>query len=143
MTTKRSSSPKLVAYSDGGSRGNPGEAACAAIVQDADGNNLLRRAERIGKATNNVAEYRGVIMALELCQQLGAANVSLRIDSELIVKQLQGAYRVKHPDLKPLYERVRILKSSFPRCTVTHIPRAKNAEADKLVNAALDGKDIE
>ncbi len=133
----------LIAYADGGSRGNPGKAACAAIVTDVAGDELLRRARTIGKATNNVAEYEGVRLALELCQELGAGGVTLRLDSELVVRQLQGRYKVKHPDLLGRYDDVRMLISGFHDFHVEHIPRAQNALADKLVNAALDGKDLE
>jgi ribonuclease HI len=130
----------IVAYSDGGSRGNPGLAACAAILYDADGDELVRRSRRLGKATNNVAEYEGVVLALELCGQLRASDVTLRVDSELIARQIQGTYKVKHASLKPYHERIGELASAFASFTVEHIPRAQNAEADKLVNAALDGK---
>jgi len=131
----------LVAHSDGGSRGNPGKAACSAVVYDSDGEELLTRAKEIGVATNNVAEYEGAVLALELCRELGASEVQLRVDSELIAKQIQGSYRVKHPDLKPYYARVMELLGSFESCSVVHVRREKNTRADALVNACLDGKD--
>ncbi len=133
----------LIAYADGGSRGNPGRAACAAVITDTSGAELLRRARKIGKATNNVAEYEAVRLALELCAELGASEVTLRIDSELVVRQLEGRYKVKHPDLLERYDDVRMLISGFHDFRVEHIPRAQNALADKLLNAALDGKDLE
>lgn len=133
----------LLAYADGGSRGNPGKAACAAVITDRDGAELLRRARKIGKATNNVAEYEAVRLALELCAELGASDVTLRLDSELVVRQLEGRYKVKHPDLLGRYDDVRMLISGFDEFRVEHIPRAQNVLADKLVNAALDGKDLE
>jgi len=133
----------LVAYADGGSRGNPGEAACAAVITNAAGEELLRRHKRLGKTTNNVAEYQGVILALELCRELGAAEVQLRLDSELVVRQIDGRYRVKHPDLARLYARVRELSRAFTGFEAAHIPRAENAVADGLVNAALDDKDVD
>ena len=133
----------LIAFADGGSRGNPGKAACAAVVTDAAGAELLRRARKIGKATNNVAEYEGVRLALELCAELGASQVTLRLDSELVVRQLEGRYKVKNADLLARYDDVRALISGFHDFRVEHIPRAQNTLADKLVNAALDGKDLE
>ena len=133
----------LVAFADGGSRGNPGKAACAAVVTDAAGAELLRRARKIGKATNNVAEYEGVRLALELCAELGASEVTLRLDSELVVRQLEGRYKVKHPDLIKRHDDVRMLISGFREFRVEHIRREENLLADKLVNAALDGKDLE
>jgi ribonuclease HI len=139
----RSGELKLIAYADGGSRGNPGRAACAAVITDKNGAELLRRARTIGKATNNVAEYEAVRLALELCAELGASDMTLRLDSELVVRQLEGRYKVKHPDLLGRYDDVRILISGFRNFRVEHIPRAQNTLADKLVNAALDGKDLE
>lgn len=131
---------EITAYSDGGSRGNPGEAACAAILYDAEGEELLRRSKRLGRATNNAAEYEGAVLALELCGQLRASKVVLRVDSELIARQIQGTYKVKHPSLKPYHARVTEMAAAFAAFRVEHIPRKQNAEADKLVNAALDGK---
>ena len=133
----------LVAYADGGSRGNPGKAACAALICDADGAELLRRAKLIGKATNNVAEYQGVLLALGLCRELGASDVTLRLDSELVVRQLEGRYRVKHAALAPLYENARELAKHFKSLDVEHVPRKENKVADDLVNAALDGKELD
>jgi ribonuclease HI len=133
----------LVAYADGGSRGNPGEAACAAVITDSEGAELLRRSKRLGKATNNVAEYEGVLLALDLCQQLGAAEVRLRLDSELVVRQIDGRYRVKHPDLARLHRRVCERARSFDRLVVEHVRREENAVADSLVGAALDDRDVD
>ncbi len=130
----------IVAYSDGGSRGNPGRAACAAILYDSDGDELVRRSRRLGRATNNVAEYEGAVLALELCGQLRARDVTLRVDSELIARQVQGKYKVKHPDLKPYHASVVELSRAFTSFSIEHVPRKDNSEADKLVNDALDGK---
>jgi ribonuclease HI len=131
-----------VAYSDGGSRGNPGEAACAVILFDNSGSELLRRAKRLGKATNNQAEYEGVIYALELAGQLGTKKLEIKSDSELVVRQLEGTYKVKNLGLKPYYARANSLVDDFRSVSVTHIPRKENKLADKLVNACLDGKDL-
>jgi ribonuclease HI len=131
---------RLTAYTDGASRGNPGNAACAVIFYDGDNEELLRRSKRLGVATNNVAEYEGVILALEFAGMLGAQDLEIRLDSELVVKQLNKQYKVKHPTLKPLYERARILMGAFRRVGVSHIPRADNRLADKLANDELDGK---
>jgi ribonuclease HI len=131
-----------VAFSDGGSRGNPGEAACGVVICDGDGNELLRRAKRLGRLTNNQAEYEGVIYALELAGQLGAKKLEIRMDSELVVRQLEGRYKVKNEGLKPYHRRACDLVGEFQSVALTHIRRTDNKEADKLVNAALDGKDI-
>ncbi len=133
----------VVAHADGGARGNPGPAACAAVVYAADGSELLRRARTLGSATNNVAEYAGAAMALEACAELGAREVTLRLDSELVVRQLEGRYRVRNAGLKPWYARVRSLCERFDRVRVEHVSRGDNALADALVNAALDGRDPE
>jgi ribonuclease HI len=130
----------VVAYADGGSRGNPGRAACASILYDATDAELLRRYRLLGRATNNAAEYEGVLLALGLAAELGARTVRLRIDSELVVRQIQGSYKVKNADLKPLHARVIALTGRFDRFSVEHVRRKDNAEADALVNAALDGK---
>ena len=138
----KGSLPEAVVFCDGGSRGNPGQAACGVVVLDGDGNELLRRAKLLGRATNNQAEYEGVIYALELAGQLGAKKLEVRMDSELVVRQLEGTYKVKNEGLKPYYARACDLVAEFQSVALTHIPRAKNKEADKLVNAVLDGKDL-
>ncbi len=133
----------LIAYADGGSRGNPGESACASLITTADGEELLRRAKRLGKATNNVAEYEGVLLALDLCKELGAARVTLRLDSELVVRQIEGRYKVKNPDLMQLHHRVVLRTRMFEKLEVEHIPRKENAVADAMVNACLDNKELD
>ena len=132
---------KIVAFSDGGSRGNPGPAACAAILYDDGGDELLRRAKKIGTATNNVAEYEGVVLALELAGQLRASDLVLKLDSELIVRQIQGSYKVKNEGLRPYHARAVELIAGFPSFSIEHVRRSKNKEADKLVNDTLDGKE--
>jgi ribonuclease HI len=133
----------LIAYADGGSRGNPGKAACGAVVCNAQGDELLRRGRFLGKTTNNVAEYEGVLLALALCRELNATHVTLRLDSELVVKQLEGSYRVKHPELVRLHTRVRELAESFASLEVEQVPREENKIADALANAAMDGKELD
>jgi ribonuclease HI len=133
----------LIAYADGGARGNPGEAACASLITNEQGEELLRRARRLGKTTNNVAEYEGVLLALDLCKQLGAAEVTLRLDSELVVRQIEGRYKVRHPDLMQLHHRVMLRKRTFEDLHVEHIPRKENAAADAMVNACLDDKELD
>ena len=140
MTPK---SLSVVVNSDGGSRGNPGEAACAAVVCDEKGNELLVRAKRLGKATNNEAEYRGVLLALEMCKELGAASVKLLIDSQLVERQIKGLYKVKKAELKPYHATALLLSRRFEGFSVEHVRREQNVRADALVNAALDDKEIE
>ena len=129
---------KVILYTDGASRGNPGPAAIGAVIKDGQGRVLAHISKRIGKTTNNQAEYLAVIAALEEADRLGAAAVEIRSDSELVVKQINGSYRVKHPALKPLYRQVKELQSSFQSCAAASIPRRQNREADSLCNAALD-----
>jgi ribonuclease HI len=108
-------------------------------VSSADGQVLEELAARIGPATNNVAEYRAVLQALERAQHLGATEVELINDSELVARQLTGAYKVKHPAMKPLHEQALGLLAGFERWSIRTVPRAQNAQADALVNQALDG----
>jgi ribonuclease HI len=129
---------KLVVNVDGGARGNPGPAAIGAVVSNADGDVLQEIAERIGVATNNVAEYRALIRGIEAARALGADELAIVGDSELVARQLTGTYRVKHAALKPLYAEV-LRALNGVRWTVRTVPRAHNSRADALVNAALDG----
>ena len=131
-------SRKAIICTDGASRGNPGPAAIGAVIKDEHNRLIARISRRIGKATNNQAEYRAIIAALEEAVRLGATHVELNSDSELIVRQISGRYRVKNAALKPLYQQVKLLQGLLESCTVTHIPRWRNKEADKLTNAALD-----
>jgi ribonuclease HI len=126
---------------DGGSRGNPGIAAWAVAVFDDDGAYVEGHAGTLGRATNNVAEYHGLLETLHLATARGAASVEIRSDSELIVRQINGQYRVKHPDLKPLYARAKKLIEGFRSFRITHVRRDQNRDADRLVNAALDRVD--
>jgi ribonuclease HI len=129
---------KLVVHVDGGARGNPGPAAAGAVISTPDGEVLDEVGETLGVATNNVAEYEGLLLGLRRARALGASEVDVYNDSELVARQLTGAYKVKHPALRPLYEQARAELDAFDRWSITSVPRAQNARADALVNAALD-----
>jgi ribonuclease HI len=132
---------KILIYTDGGSRGNPGPAACAAVVQSADDNQtLIAEGKFLGHVTNNVAEYEGVLLGMDLARRLGARRIEIRSDSELLVRQLMGQYRVKNPGLKPLYDRVRQGLDDFDAVEIRHVGREQNVEADRLVNETLDAQ---
>ena len=130
---------KVIVHVDGGSRGNPGPAAGAAVLTSADGEMLSMDSALFGVTTNNVAEYRGLLLGLERAHALGAREVEIINDSELVARQLTGAYKVKHPQLRPLYEQALAALRSFDRWSIRSVPREQNADADALVNAALDG----
>ena len=129
---------KAVIFVDGASRGNPGPAAIGVTIKDERGELITFISRRIGKATNNQAEYRAIIAALEEAVRLDVKQVDIKMDSELVVKQINGEYRVKKATLKPLYQQVKQLQGLLRGFTVTHIPRQRNFEADKLANKALD-----
>ncbi|HET9299366.1 MAG TPA: ribonuclease HI family protein [Candidatus Polarisedimenticolaceae bacterium] len=123
---------------DGGSRGNPGPAAWGVAVLGEDDAYLEGRAGTLGRATNNTAEYEGLLAALEMAAERGADEVEIRADSELIVRQVQGLYKVRHPDLKPLHAEAMRRIRLIPRFRIVHVPREDNRHADRLVNLALD-----
>jgi len=128
-------------HTDGGARGNPGPAAIGAIVADpltSPPTRLATVSERIGDATNNVAEYRAVIAGLEAAREHPARLLRLRADSMLVIRQLEGAWKVKQPHLKPLHARALELLREWPEVELAHVPRHENTDADLLVNAALD-----
>jgi ribonuclease HI len=129
---------RLVVHVDGGSRGNPGPAACAAVLATPEGDVVGEAKETIGVATNNVAEYRAVLLGLRTAAELGATEVELVNDSELVAKQLTGAYKVKHAAMKPLYVETLQALQGFGHWSIRSVPRAQNADADALVNQALD-----
>ena len=129
---------KVVVHVDGGARGNPGPAAAAAVVSTPDGNVLDEAAVTLGTTTNNVAEYRGLLLGLERARALGATEVEVVNDAELIARQVNGIYKVKHPDMRPLHAAALEALGAFDRWTVRTVPRAQNADADALVNQALD-----
>ncbi|MEU7767944.1 bifunctional RNase H/acid phosphatase [Nocardia sp. NPDC049190] len=129
----------VVVEADGGSRGNPGPAGYGAVVYDADHATVLaERREFLGVATNNVAEYRGLIAGLEAAAELGAESVAVRMDSKLVIEQMSGRWKVKHPAMIPLADRARRLVAGFTRVSFTWIPRERNAHADRLANEAMD-----
>ena len=129
---------KLVVHVDGGSRGNPGPAAAAAVLSTPDGDVVDEAARTLGSTTNNVAEYRGLLLGLERAAALGATEVDVINDSELIAHQVTGRYKVKHPDMKPLHAEATRRLQQFTSWSMRNVPRAQNADADALVNQALD-----
>ena len=133
------SEPTATVHIDGAARGNPGPAAYSLVLRR-PGLPVIEEAEPIGKATNNVAEYTALVRALERASELGVKALAVFSDSELLVKQMNGEYRVKHPDLQELYQEAQALRKRFDRVTLTHVRRAENADADRLGNQALDGK---
>jgi probable phosphoglycerate mutase len=128
----------VTAYIDGGSRGNPGPAGYGVRIEDAEGQSLDEFHAAIGVATNNVAEYEGLLAALRWASARGVRALRIRSDSELLVKQMRGEYRVKHPGLQPLHETARRLIAGFRSVRFEHVKRALNAHADRLANQAMD-----
>lgn len=127
----------VIGYADGGSRGNPGPAACGALLMQNE-SIIATVSEFLGTATNNVAEYTGLVRILEKARELGVKRLEVRMDSELVVKQMLGAYRVKNPGLMPLFQKARELARSFPQLKIVHVRREFNKNADRLANEALD-----
>jgi ribonuclease HI len=125
-------------FTDGASRGNPGPASIGAVIYDEAGREVHTISGRIGRATNNEAEYQAAVAALEAAVALGAENVELRMDSELVVRQLEGRYRVRNPRLKPMFGRLLDLRRKFASFRARSIPREQNRRADELANLALD-----
>ncbi|HEY0316895.1 MAG TPA: ribonuclease HI family protein [Solirubrobacterales bacterium] len=130
---------KVTVNVDGGARGNPGPAAIGVVVRDEEGEMLEERGERIGRATNNVAEYRALLLGIELAAQHGAGELELIGDSELIVRQVEGRYKVKDATMRELHTEVKRALAGFDNWTIRHVRRENNAEADRLVNEVLDG----
>ncbi|MBV8067392.1 MAG: ribonuclease HI family protein [Candidatus Eremiobacteraeota bacterium] len=125
-------------FADGGSRGNPGPAASAAVLIDPSGELLEEVGAYLGVATNNVAEWTALLLGLEAATKRGIRRLKVRLDSELVVKQLRGEYRVKHAGLQPLHQRALRLLRGFAEVEIRHVPRKQNALADGLVNRVLD-----
>ena len=129
---------KITVHFDGGSRGNPGPAAAAAVAYDADGEELTDRVALVGEVTNNVAEYRALLLAVSLATDLEADEVEFVGDSQLIVRQITGEYKVKKADLKPLHAEAKAALTAVPKWSITDVRRESNERADELLNEALD-----
>jgi ribonuclease HI len=128
----------LIVSCDGAARGNPGPAGAGSQITTPDGEVVAEIAEGLGETTNNVAEYTAVILGLEQAQELGATEVLLRSDSQLLINQINGVYRVRTPHLQPLHRRVRKLAAGFGSIRFEHVPRERNTEADRLANIGVD-----
>ncbi|MBC8123818.1 MAG: ribonuclease HI family protein [Gemmatimonadaceae bacterium] len=131
---------KILIYSDGASRGNPGPAGAGAVLIGEDGGILATEYQYLGTATNNLAEYSGAILGLQKAIELGATQVTLRADSELLIKQLKGQYKVKNEGLKPLYQQALSLLKNFKGVVLEHVPREANKLADRAANQAIDNR---
>ena len=127
-------------FTDGASRGNPGPAGAGVVLLDDKGRELCTRAEYLGRCTNNVAEYRALILGLQAAREIGCMKPAVFLDSELIVRQITGRYKVKNATLKPLFAEVRNLLQGFDSYTIAHVPRAQNSRADELANRGIDEK---
>lgn len=128
-------------YTDGASRGNPGEAGAGVAILDEQGNELVATGEYLGQCTNNEAEYRALLLGLAKCKELGQGRIKTHLDSELIVKQILGQYRVKHPNLIPLFQETMQRLSGFASFNITHVRRENNSRADQLANQAIDNQE--
>jgi len=131
---------KAIIYTDGGSRGNPGPSALGVVVTEESGKVLKEYSHYLGEVTNNQAEYEAVIFALQKAKQLRIKEVELRVDSELIGRQLLGMYKIKDPDLQPLFIKAWNLRLDYDKVDIKIIPREQNKKADKLVNRELDSR---
>ncbi|MDO4793027.1 MAG: ribonuclease HI family protein [Filifactor alocis] len=135
---------EVMIHTDGGSRGNPGPSAIGVLIENTDASKEYRLGMKIGETTNNIAEYSALCKALELCTENGVTQVEVYLDSELVVKQIRGLYKVKNQGLRPYYEKVMNLIAGFELFSIHHVPRSENKVADSLVNRALDeGRKIE
>ena len=128
----------IVAYIDGGARGNPGPAGYGVRIEDEMGGLITEFSGFLGSATNNVAEYNGLLAALRYAREQGHRKVRIKSDSELLVKQMRGEYRVKNPGLQPLFQHARTLAEDFDRIVYEHVRREQNKDADRLANIAMD-----
>jgi ribonuclease HI len=128
----------IVAFIDGGARGNPGPAGYGVRIEDEHGDLIDELHGFLGSSTNNVAEYHGLLAALQYARQHGHRNVRIKSDSELLVKQMKGEYRVKHPGLQPLFRKAQTLAAALDRVAFEHVRRDQNKDADRLANLAMD-----
>jgi ribonuclease HI len=129
---------RLILYADGGARGNPGPAGAGACLEDGEGHVIAEVCEYLGETTNNVAEYSALRLGLQEALKHRPASLKIRLDSQLIVRQLDGSYQVKQPHLQELHREVRALLEKFPHYEIEHIPREQNERADRLANQAMD-----
>jgi ribonuclease HI len=129
---------KYIVHTDGAARGNPGPAAIGVVIEDEQGRSIYEASRAIGVRTNNEAEYQALITALEYLKDVRPSEAEFRLDSELVVRQLTGQYKVKEPRLQTLHARVTMLLNAVPKYRILHVPREKNARADELANEALD-----
>lgn len=129
---------KAILFADGAARGNPGPAGAGAVLLDADGRVVAELTRYLGTATNNVAEYSALILGLEEARRRGVDEIDVRMDSRLVVEQMRGLWKIRHPNMKPLALRAGQLLASFPRRSIRHVPRDDNAIADALSNRAID-----
>jgi len=130
----------VILWSDGAARGNPGPAGAGAVLKTPSGELLAECSEYLGHATNNIAEYKALLLGLERALELGVRRIEVRADSELLIKQLRGQYRVRHENLKPLFETAKRLLGRFEKTRLTHVRREQNGEADRLANAGIDSR---
>jgi len=133
-------SRRVLVWSDGAARGNPGPAGAGAVITDPEGRVLERYGRFLGKQTNNYAEYQGLLLGLQKAMELGAREVGVRADSQLLIRQLEGKYRVRNAGLKPLHEQALKLLRSFEKFDLRHVPREENFNADEMSNRAIDEK---
>ena len=129
---------KFALYTDGASRGNPGEAGAGLVILDEEGNEIIARSFYLGQCSNNVAEYRALIAGLRAALELGCQQLDIFMDSQLIIRQVQGRYKVKNAGLKPLFAEVRQLLAKLASFTINHVPRSENRRADELANRGID-----
>ena len=129
---------KAILFADGASRGNPGPAGAGAVLIGTDGKVIAELTRFLGTTTNNVAEYNGFILGLEEAKRLGVDDLDVRMDSKLVVEQMRGLWKIKHPNLKPLALKAGALFATFPRRVISHVPREENGIADALSNRAID-----
>jgi ribonuclease HI len=133
---------KLIIYTDGGARGNPGPAGIGAIIYDEERNVLAEISEYIGRTTNNQAEYRALLSAIRKAKDFETEEIQFFLDSQLVVEQMSGNYKVKNKDLQPLFVKIYNESLNYKKVKYTHIPREKNKEADRLANLAMDKRDV-